>query len=146
MSLTTTAWNGCDCVINLDNASGVLTDISGSSNSAEIDFSNDIGEYKNFGTKWKGRIPCGKDASIKLKIVASKAAAEAMRIALDWFFTTNGQKTIQIDAPDSTTGSDRFVAEVVLEDFSIPLAADEASPVMCELSLLPNGAVTWTQL
>lgn len=146
MPLTTTHWNACDAVIKIDNASNTLIDISGSSNSAELEFNNDIGEFKTFGSKWKGRIQCGKDATLKLSIVASKDAAEAMRIALDWFFNTNGAKTVQIDAPDSTTGSDRISGEFVLESFSIPLTADEATPVMCELNLLPNGAVSWTQL
>lgn len=146
MSQSTTVWNGCDVVLKLDNSSNVLTDISGSSNDVSIDFSQDIGDYKTFASKWKGRIPCGKDAKIKLKIVASKDTAEALKNILDWYFTTGGSKSIQIDAPDSTTGSDRFTGEVVLESFSIPLTADDASPVMAEVNLLPNGALSWATI
>jgi len=146
MALTTTAWNACDAVVQLDNSSGNLIDISGSSNSVEIDFKNDIGDYKVFGTKWKGRLACGKDATIKIKIVASKSAAEAMKASLDWFFNTSNSRSIRIQAPDATSGSDQYDAEVVLESFSIPMPADNASPVMCELNLLPNGAVNYTSL
>lgn len=147
MALTTTAWTACDAVISLDNGAGNLIDISGSSNSVDIDLKNDIGEFKNFGTKWRGRIACGKDATIKLKITASKATAEAMKTSLAWFFSdTNTSRSIRIQTPDATTGSDQFDAEVVLESLSIPLAADDAKPVMCELNLLPNGAVNYTPL
>jgi len=146
MTQTVTAWNACDAVIKIDNLSGVLTDYSGSSNEVSIDFNNDIGAYKTFGTKWKGRIPCGKDAKIKIKIVASKDTAEALKNTLDWFFNTSNSRSFQVDAPDSTTGSDRLSAEVVLESFSIPLPADSADPVMCEINLLPNGAVTWATI
>lgn len=146
MPLTTTAFTACDSVVRLDNSSNSLIDISGSSNSVEFDFSNDIGEFKTFGSKWKGRLQCGKDAKIKVKIVMTKDIAEAARNVLDWFFTTGGLKTFQVDCPDSSAGSDRYQCETVLDSFNIPMPADDAKPVMAEINLLPSGAVTWTQL
>lgn len=146
MAQTTTAVNACDAVIELDGTGGTLVDISGSSNSVEIEFDNDIGEYKTFASDWKGRIDCGKDAKIKLKIVYTTATAEAMRILLDWYFNTGGAKTFRVAVPSSGAGSDRFTCEVRLESFPIPMPSDEPNPIMVELSLLPDGAVTWTQL
>lgn len=146
MAMTTTAVNACDAIIMLDGTTGILVDISGTTNSVEIQFDNDVGEYKTFGSKWKGRLPCGKDASFKIKIVYSTATAEAMRILLNWYFVTFGLKTIQIDIPSSSAGGDRYGAEVVLETFSVPGPADEPKPIMVEMTLLPDGAVTWTQL
>lgn len=146
MAASTTIFNGCDCVILLDNSSGTPVDISGSSNNVEYDFQNEVGEFKPFGTDWKSRITCGKDATIKLRIVASTAAAEAMRNVLDWFFNTDGQKTLTVDFPSSASGGVRLSGECVLESFNIPLAADDANPVMIDVNLLPSGAITPTYL
>lgn len=146
MAQTTTAVNGCDAVVQLDGTGGTLVDISGSTNSVEIEFDQDIGEFKTFASKWKGRIACGKDAKIKLKAVYTTAAAEAMRILLDWFFNAGGHKTVQIDIPSSATGGDRFSGEVVLESLPIASPADDANPIFVEASLLPDGAIAWTQL
>ena len=146
MAQTTTAVNGCDAVVQLDGTTGLLVDISGSSNSVDIDFDNDIGDFKTFGTKWKGRLACGKDATIKLKIVYTTTTAEAMRILLDWFFVTNGRKTVQIDIPSSGAGGDRYSGEVVLSKFSVPAPSDEPKPILVEMELLPDGAIAWTQL
>lgn len=146
MAMTTTAVNGCDAIIMLDNAAGTPVDISGSSNSVEIQFDNDMGEYKTFGSKWKARLECGKDASFKLKIVYTTAAAEAMRNLLNWYFITFGGKTLTVDIPSSGAGGDRYSAEVKLETFSIPAPSDEPKPILVEMTLLPDGAVAWTQL
>lgn len=146
MALTSTMFNACDAIISLDNSAGSLVDISGSSNNVEFDFNNEIGEFKSFGSKWKARIQCGKDASISLRIVGSKDTAEAMKNALDWFFTTNGLKTLRVDYPDSSSGSERLQCEVVLESMNMPLPADDANPVMIDIALLPSGAVDRTIL
>jgi len=108
-TMTTTAWTGCDVGVWLDNQAGALADIGGSSNSVEIDLKQEIGDYRAFGTPWKGRIQCGRDASIKLKIMATKAQAEAMRIALDWFFvksqnTLKPSRLIHLIAIPAATG------------------------------------------
>lgn len=144
MTMTSSAVNGCDAVVKLDNGLGLLADISGSSNEVSMDFSNDIGEAKSFGSRWRVRLECGSDAAIKFNAIYSQDDAEALTILRDWFFTTRGSKTIQVDIPDSTVGGDRYTMEVFLEKMSIPIKADEAGPIMVSCDMKPTGAVTCT--
>lgn len=139
--MTDTAVNACDVVVRLDDAGGNLVDISGESNNASIDFSREIGEFKSFGSQWKTRLACGKDASISLDVVYSQDTAEASKLIEAWFHDTDGKRTLQIDIPDSSPGGVRYEAEVVMESYSIPLAADDANPIMLSCSLLPDGEV-----
>lgn len=142
MPQTTTAINACDARIQLDNSGGTPTDISGSSNNINMEFSNQIGEFRTFGSSWPARIQCGKDAKITLDILYTTAAGEAWAIVKDWFFTTGGTKTLIVDLPSASQGGDRFTFETVLETMPVGGPADEAAPVMVSLSLLPTGAAT----
>lgn len=143
MPQTSTAINACDAVIRLEDENGVLVDISGSSNEVTIDFDNEVGDYKSFGSRWKGRIVCGSDASFKLKIIYSTAANEAMDIWKSWFFGEHDdRRRIQVNFPDENTGSDRYEAMVVLESANgLGAPADQASPIMLDLTLLPHNGV-----
>lgn len=145
MAQTTDAINACDVIVQLDNISGVLTDFSGTSNNVEISFDREIGEFRSFASKWKGRIPCGKDASIKLRIIASKNANELSRNFLDWWENQPSvRKTLRVDMPDSSSGSDRFTGEVVLKSLPIVMADDDPNPIMIDAELLPDGALNWS--
>ena len=65
MADTTTAFTACDVVVELDDASGTLRDISGSTSKVEANFDNNIGEFRTLGgSQWKNRIQCGKDVSL----------------------------------------------------------------------------------
>lgn len=143
MAQTTTAISAIDAVVKIDNAAGTLTDISGSSNKVDINLSNGVGEFRNFTSQWKGRLVVGKDADISLDVVYTTTADEALDLLRDLFFGgTDTPRSIQIDVPDSSNGSDRYTAEVVLEDLSIPLDAGADEVVMCSATLKPNGAVS----
>src|SRR5574342_898822 len=69
MHQSSTVFNFCNASIRLQDENGLDVDVSGSSNEVTIDFDNDLGDYKAFGERWKGRLECGSDASIKLKIL-----------------------------------------------------------------------------
>lgn len=62
MPATGTAINGCDAVIRMRDSAGAYRNVSGSSNNFTLDLQNEIGEFKPFGTDWKVRLTCGKDA------------------------------------------------------------------------------------
>jgi len=147
MADTTTAFTACDVVAELDDASGVLRDISGSTNKIEADFKNNIGEFRTRGgSQWKNRIQCGKDASVKLTGIASTAVNEIRDIILNWFFNGSGLRTFRWAEPAGTAGSKRFSGEFVLDSFKFSDDASEANPVLYEVSLLPSGAITMTSL
>ena len=141
MAQTTTAINACDVVVSLDNVSGTLTDISGSSNEVSMDLGQNIGEIATFDGDWMLKASCGKTVSVSLNVVYTTTADEGLDILRDWFFATSpGSRTVQIDVPDSTAGSDRYSGEFVIESLNIPLTAGEASPVLVSATLSNDGA------
>lgn len=143
---TTTVANGCDAIIELDDLTGNLRDISGESNSFEIQFKNDVGDFKTFASKWRGRLTCGKDATIKLKGLWSRGANELRQMIMDWYFVSGGKKTLRVSSPDGAAGSDQFTMETVLSDFNIPMPSDDAKPIMFEINLLPDGVVNYAMI
>ncbi len=144
MPQTTTAVNACDASIWLDNTSGVLTDVSGSSNTINMEFTEQVGNVRNFGTRWQIRLTCGLDATFGFTAVYSTAAGEARDILLDWFFNKPGQnKTLKVYLPDKNVGSDVYSAEVKLVSMPIGVEAGSAEPMTISCQLLPDGPVTW---
>ena len=143
MAATTTSVNACNAVIRLDNGSDVLTDISGSSNELNMEFSKPIAEFKVFGLDWHKRMQCGKDASFSLKVVYTTATDEGFDLLKDWYFTGDGTKTLQVNLPSDNTGNDRYSGEFLLESLSWGLVASEAGPIMVSAELKPDGEVTY---
>jgi hypothetical protein len=142
MAQTTTHVNACDVVVNLDNTAGVLTDISGSSNEVSMDFNNQLGEFRTFGTEWPVRTQCGADATISFNAIYSTTATEAVGILKAWFFTDRDARTIRVDIPNSSVGSDRYTFEVYLESLSIPVSVEEPAPILVSATMKPTGEVT----
>ncbi len=148
MAQTTTGINACDAVIKLDNDSGVLVDISGVSNNVQMNRVNRVSDgTRTLGTDYPFRLVCGKDANITLRIVYSTEEAEAMQLLNDWYENHNTDaRTLQIDVPDGNPGSDRYSFEVLLSELPIPIDAEEAGPIMVEVTLLPTGTFSWAQI
>lgn len=143
MAQTTTYVNACDASIWLDNSSGTLTDISGSSNTISMEFIQVIGELSTFQQKWPVRLSCRKDATFNLGVVYSTASDEGKDILNDWYFaTTPGLRTLTVYLPTKNVGSDKYSGEVVLESLSIPATADDASPIPVTAVLRPSGEFT----
>lgn len=144
MPFTSTAINACDVDLFLENASGTQVAIGGSSNSVDINFDNEIGEYMTFGHQWPGRLECGKDASFTINVVYSSAADEGFDIIKNWYHTAGkpGDRTLQIYVPDKNVGSDYWLAQVKIANYSFTADRGEAGPIMVSAELLPNGAVT----
>lgn len=145
MTQTTSYVNACDASVWLDNAAGTLTDISGSSNNVQMEFTQIIGELSTYQQKWPVRLSCRKDATFTLTAVYSTAADESIDILNNWFFaTTPGLRTFTVYVPSKNVGSDKYSGEAVLESLSIPVNADEASPIPVTAVLRPSGAWTYS--
>lgn len=142
MPLTTTAVNACDVKIWLDDEVGTLKDISGSSNTCSMEFTNQLGAVRAFGTRWSTRLECGKDATINLSIIYSTASDEAADIVKQWFFTYPGKRTIKIYIPDKDPGADVYTGEVRLENMPVKVEASSADPIVMSCNLKPDGAIT----
>lgn len=143
MAQTTTHINACDASVWLDNASGTLTDISGSANSVGISFTREVGELRTFQSKWPVRTGCGKDVEISLRVVYSTAADEGKDILLDWFFeSAPAARTFDCYVPTKNVGSDYFSGEVVLGDVNFDADPTEPSPIAVEATLHATGEFT----
>lgn len=144
MAQTTSSVNACDVVLQVDNASGVLTDLSGSSNQASISMSSNTGQAFTFDGEWALQHICGKSASMSIQAIYSTEDAEALNLLADWWFGTayNDARSVQVDIPDSNAGSDRYSGEFVLSSANIPLSAEDAAPILASFELLNQGAFT----
>jgi hypothetical protein len=140
---TTTAVNACDVAISLDNAAGTLTDISGSSNAVTLSFSNEVGVYRRAGSDAPTRYLTAQDLTISLSVLYSTAAGEALALLRAWAagsIAGGDARTLRVDVPDSTSGSDRYQVEVVPSSLEIPLASNEGGPVLVTAALESSGA------
>jgi predicted secreted protein len=143
MAVTSTAIVATDCVVQLDNSSGSLTDISGASNSVEIAFEHGVGEYRPFSTQWQQRKVVGKDCTISMTVVYTTEDTEPAQLLNGWFFGgDDSARSVQIDIPDSTVGSERFSGEFVLTSLSIPLDSEADDVVRVSVELASHGAVS----
>jgi hypothetical protein len=144
MAQTTTSVNACDVTIEVDNAAGSLVDISGSSNQCSISISSNTGQTFTFDGDWALQKICKKSASISVQAVYSTADAEAANVLLDWWFGSayNSARSVEINIPDQTTGSDTYTGEFVLSSASIPLSAEDAAPILVSFELLNDGEFT----
>jgi hypothetical protein len=142
MPSTTTAFTACDWVLELDNDLGTLTDVSTSSSKVDTNFDNQVGEFRTFGSQWKSRLVCGKDASFKLTGVASTADGELRDLIETWYFEgSDAPRTFKLSAPGDSVGDVSYTAEVVLKTFKFGGDASSADPVMYDIELLPTGEV-----
>ena len=155
MATTTTAVNACSAVITIDDDAGTPTPISGSSTSVSISGTTELGDYKVFADSWRYRLACGQDWEMSIEAVYTTASGEveALDLLRTWWLsqTTIGAykvaRDIQIDMPDSTSGSDRYTGEVFLESLDFgELSASEPGPVMVSATFKPSGALTHAKI
>ena len=148
MAQTTTQVNACDVAIWMDDDTGTLRDVSGSTNKASLTLTLEAGMTRTFGTKWPTRAVCAKDAKIALSIVYSEASDEAMDIWKNWYFANApGARTVKIYIPDKNVGSDVYSGEFVIDgDAEIPLEAAKAEPIVVNVTLSVTGELSWSTL
>lgn len=143
MAQTSTGITACNASFWLDNASGTLTDISGSTNKVSLNFSIETGSKYTMGSAWPKRFQCGKDATISAEAIYTTAASEAWATLKAWYFaTTPGARSVKIYLPDKNVGSDVFSFEARIESMSFDAEAGSGDPVMVSFTLLPDGEVT----
>jgi len=145
MPQTTTAINACVAKVSLDNSAGTLTDISGSSAKVSMNLTIEEGMVRTLDGVWPIRKTCKKDAAITLEVVYTTTADEGFDILRDWFFnavTYNVARSIRLDLPDSTAGSDRYQGEVLLTSLTWDTDAAAAQPIVATANLLPANNLT----
>lgn len=132
-----------NCVVMLDNAANVLTDISGSSNKVAVKFENSIAEWHTFSTQWKSRRVVHKDGPITINAIYTTLSTEAAQLVGNWFHGGNDSpRSLMLYVPDSQVGAFTITGEYVLASYSYDLDADADDVVRVQLELLPDGSVT----
>jgi hypothetical protein len=143
MIMTTTGYNACDVSLWLDNPAGVLTDISGSSNTINVSFTKDMARKDAFGSVWGHRYECLKDCKVQLNIICSETNSEAWDLLVDWWFAQpSGKRTLTWYQPDKNVGSDKFSGEFRIQDLGENMEAGKAEPIGPVATLLCDGEVT----
>ena len=143
MATSTTSINACDASIWLDSAAGTATDISGSTNSIDMNFDHQLGEHRVFQDKWPVRLECGKDAAYTLNVSYDSTATTAFGLLRDWFFAAApGARTVNVYIPDKNTGSDYYTAEMHIENLTWTADPSDPKAIAVTAALKPSGAVT----
>lgn len=141
MPVSTTAYNWCNLHVELDDASGTSTDISEYVTSFGFDWSRVIATYHVAGLAGTYSLECKTDTTISMSIVLTPDADEA-RDMIDWWRDNGGLKTVTWDSPDSSVGSTRKSGEFRLVSVSQSADMGSADPVLYEIELQVNGAIT----
>lgn len=143
MTESTTIVNSCDVAVWIDNASGVLKDISGVTNKAKLSMKKNTGMKRVFGSRGPRRMSCGDDWQIDLTVVYSTAADEGLDILRDWAIGgEDSARTVHIYVPDKNVGSDNYFGEFILDSFDINLDAEDAGPIEVSAVLMIDGDIT----
>lgn len=148
MATTATAISSSLSVIKIDGPT-TLVDISGSTTKVNIEPARDAKETPTFGDEF-AIVTVGKSSvKISVEIVYSSTTTEASYVLEAWYYggstTSRASRTIQIDVPDSTTGSRRFSGEVKLSSPpKIELDASKPDPLILTAEFMNDGAWSWT--
>lgn len=150
MAQTTTPISSNQSVIQLDvTSAGTLVDISGTTTKVSIEPDRESKETFTFGSE-SALTTVGKTSTkISVEIVYSSTTAEGGYILEAWFYGTQavskGSRTIQIDIPDSSTGSRRYSGEVKLsKPPALEMDSSKAEPLIMKAEFMNDGAISWT--
>lgn len=143
MATTTTAFNGVNVSIQYERHDDhVMTFCKGDMNEFSFEGSSDIGDFAVFKDDWKHKLVGKKDSTLTISIVNSTGADATLRWALDWWFSYPRQpRQIIIDFPEHVVGAERIQGYFVLETLPVSATADEAGPMMTQLSMQSTGEV-----
>ncbi|MBK8023518.1 MAG: hypothetical protein IPK19_19315 [Chloroflexi bacterium] len=128
----------------IDDAAGSPVDVSGSANRVRMEFTQEVERYRVFGEGWVRRLAAGKDGALTLDVVYSTAADEGLALLRGWFFgaASRTPRTVRVQVPNGSAGSDRYAGEFLLARLALPLDAAQAEPVTVTAELLPHGPVS----
>lgn len=135
-------------VTQLDNSSNTLVDITDQVKSLRLTVEGNSQEFFTLG-EWFAFVSDSKKRwSAELVIYASDASGETEAYGLikSWYIGNDqpGNRTLQVDTPDSTTGSFRYSGEVKCTSVSPLVEIDAAGgkPQEVTVRLMGNGALT----
>lgn len=144
MTSSTTMLYGTDIVIEAELGT-TTTDLSGSSNTANINMEIIIGEASVFNDKWPQRVMTAKNCTVDMAAWYSTAANEALDYFKDWWAETSpAPRAFTFYIPSKTHGSDKITGDFVFSGINMGIKTAETQPIPIQTQLRNSGAVTWT--
>lgn len=139
-----------DCVVNLDNASNVLTDISDAVSTASMDGTASAAVFYTFGLSGGQSAEGNRTVTATLGVRRAEDSGLATRLIDPWFFAAGkmGARTLQIDLPDSSAGSTRISGEFYITAWQ-PISQDaggDGTPTVVNLALQSDGLPSYSVL
>lgn len=142
MPQTALAISSCNALLEMDNAAGTPTDISGASNRTNLTFNRNIGSAVTFVGEYPIRVECKRDSSLEINVLWTRGNNEARRLIEDWY-DAGGLRTFTVYPNAKDTGERTYSAEYFLQEFSFVFDASNADPVAMTVQLMPSGAITF---
>lgn len=140
MPQTSTAINGCNAKLELDDGGGTPTDISGSSNSVSLSRTRQLGEAHTFIGTYPIRVECKQDASLSGRVLYTTLTDEG-RDLLDLWYDLGGLRTINFSPAGGNAGDVQYSGEFFLTSLDFTTEGGNADPVTMEFECMPSGAL-----
>lgn len=140
MVQTTSAIDGCNVNVMLDDDGGTPVDVSGSSNQVSFGRTRQIGEAHTFTGEFPIRVQCKRDASLSIRALYTTLTDE-MRDLLDLWDDSGGLRTIAYSPAGGNAGDVQYVGEYFLSSLDMSAEAGNADPLTIEAEFMPSGAI-----
>ena len=127
--------------IYLDNAAGTLTDIGANGTSFTLNLTNTTSQYNVLNTPWSKATDGPRSWSVDCELIA-ETGTNGYSLLRDWIMATSpGARTVRIDQPDSSSGSQRYEGECRIKNASGLLNANASAgdPVRVSFTLVGDG-------
>jgi len=145
MATSTTANNACDVETTMQDATGVLRDISGSTNSMAMNWTHMIGDHRVFGDKWPQRLECGKDTAWTYNVTYDRTSHTGFQILRDWYFAaTPGLRTVHVFIPNDAVGVDHYYGNFRIQSLNWTLDPADPKAIAVTAEIVPSGEVCFT--
>lgn len=144
MATSTTMLYGTDCVIEAENGTDVI-DLSGSSNTCNINLDIIIGEAAVFNDKWPQRVMTAKNCTIDLAAWYSSASDEARDYFQEWWDEDAPEpREFSFYIPRKEAGAQVLNGNFVFNGLKLGVKTAETQPIPITTQLLNAGEITMT--
>lgn len=146
MPITSSQANGNNMTLYMEDESGNLIDISGSTNRYDMGREYKIGEFYVFGQKDIRRIQGKRDSTVAFSAVFTTAYGEAKNMLKRWDQQGGGRRRFVGYLPTQQPGADKFSGYFLPKTLKINAEAEDPKPSMVDMELVPDGAMEWDTL
>lgn len=132
-------------VINADNSSGTPVDLSSSCGDCSIDPTKNMGTVFTADTRYRQNVEGGGlFVQVNVQVIRTTGLTEAYANFRSWLLDANpAARTLTIDWPNSSSGSERLTGEFSLQSFQAARRSPGSGEAeILEAVLVSDGAFT----